>query len=68
MTFLWGLLNQQARVVGLSWQPPVVFSRHAGIIRIIKDSRKVQESKVEWSDKTLNKSPYVHYCQCEDTL
>lgn len=51
MTFLWGLLNQQAHVVGLSRQPPVVFSRHLGIIRIIIDSRKVQKSKVEWSDK-----------------
>lgn len=51
VTFLWGLWNQQARVVGLSWCPPVVFSRHVSIIRIIKDSRKVQESKVEWSDK-----------------
>ncbi len=51
VTFLWGLLNQQARVVGLSRRPPVVFSRHVGIIRTIKDSREVQKSKVEWSDK-----------------
>lgn len=51
MTFLWGLLNPKARVVGLSWRPPVVFSRHIGIIKILKDGRKVQKSKVECSDK-----------------
>lgn len=29
--------------------PPVVFGRHVGIIRVIKDTGEVQESKVEWS-------------------
>lgn len=53
VTFQWGLPNQQACVVGLSWCPPVVFSRPVGIIRAVKDSREVQKSKVEWSDKDL---------------
>lgn len=68
MTFLWGLLNQRARVVGLSWRLPVDFSRHVGIISVITDTMKVHKSKVEWSDKDPENSPWVHYCQCEDTL
>ena len=50
VTFLQGLLQQQARVVGLSRRPPVVFRRHICIIQMIKDGRRVQKSKVEWSN------------------
>lgn len=50
VTFLWGLLYQPARVVGLCRRPPVVFSRHIGIIQILKDGREVQKSKVEGSN------------------
>lgn len=53
MKFLWGLPNQRERVVGLSWRPTADFSRHKGIIKMIKDGQEGGEVK-DGRKKTVN--------------